>query len=68
MSEKKLRQRSSFFEHPYKVNFGASIPEITERRNADEVFMPYYTTHSLELVSSFEQTERGDAGFGSTGR
>lgn len=44
---------------PYHVNYGDKISQI--------VILPIYTPE-LELVETLEPTERGDKGFGSTGR
>lgn len=44
---------------PYTVHKGDKIAQL--------VIMPYITP-KLELVSSLEDTERGDNGFGSTGK
>lgn len=44
---------------PYTVNVGDKISQI--------VFLPT-STFDMELVESLEKTERGDGGFGSTGR
>lgn len=32
------------------------------------VIMPVYIPHEIKIVDEFEKTERGDGGFGSTGR
>ena len=45
--------------YDYKVNKGDKISQL--------VIMPILTP-DLELVDSLEETERGDGGFGSTGR
>ena len=44
---------------PYTFNAGDKIAQL--------VIMPY-ATPELELVDTLDQTERGEAGFGSTGR
>lgn len=39
MIEKKFNSGRSFFKHPYEVDFGAGVPERTERRNSGETFI-----------------------------
>lgn len=43
-----------------KFNAGDKITQL--------VILPVYIPHELQVVDEFEQTERGDNGFGSTGR
>lgn len=43
-----------------KFNAGDKITQL--------VISPVYIPHELQVVDEFEQTERGDNGFGSTGR
>ena len=45
---------------PVKFNAGDKITQL--------VIMPVYIPEWLELVDKFEDTERGNGGFGSTGR
>lgn len=50
-------------------NFGKECVDFKEGdKIAQLVIIPYYIAPAMELVSSLEQTERGNAGFGSTGR
>lgn len=37
--EKKYRETSRFFKHPYEVDFAAGVPERTERKNHGPVFI-----------------------------
>ena len=46
-------------DEPYTVRMGDKITQL--------VLLPIYTPE-LELVETFEETERGSSGFGSTGR
>lgn len=46
-------------DEPYTVRMGDKITQL--------VILPIYAPE-LELVETFEETERGSSGFGSTGR
>lgn len=47
-------------DHPVDFKEGDKIIQI--------VFLPVYIPHKFQIVDEFEPTERGDGGFGSTGR
>lgn len=49
----------SKFDRPYYIDKGQKISQI--------VFLPIYTPE-LEVVDELEETERGNGGFGSTGK
>lgn len=50
-------------------NYGDDLVTIENfQRLCQLVVVPHYPTHNFEIVSDLEETERGEGGFGSTGK